>query len=191
MASSNNYAPIAIALPAFSKECLYHDLTRSDDALVVSYQVLTGGNFEIDFDITGPDNTVIVSEKQKKYSDFLLKSFGVGAYKFCFTNNYGTALKKVEVTLEMEKNNINNEKENPDDIVSNNAIEEIDRNLNVITKMMNYLRAREWRNMYTVQSTESRIVWLSILTMGIMAGISILQATIVHFLFKDRQRNYV
>lgn len=191
IASSSNYAPVAIALPAFSKECLYHDLMKDSDSLVVSYQVLTGGNFEIDFEITAPDGSVIVAEKQKKYSDFLLKSFGVGQYKFCFTNNYGTALKKVEVTLELEKETFEYENESPEDVLSNNAIEEIDRNLNKMTKMMNYLRAREWRNMYTVQSTESRIVWLSILVMCIMAGISIVQATIVHFLFKDRQRNYV
>lgn len=191
-AQSSNYAPFAIALPAFSKECLYHDLLDANDALVVSYQVLTGGNFEIDFDITAPDGSTIVTEKQKKYSDFLLRSFGIGQYKFCFTNTHGTALKKVEVTLEMAKNEMSDDQtEKPEDLITNNAIEEIDRNLNKITKMMNYLRAREWRNMYTVQSTESRIVWLSILTMGIMAGISILQATIVHFMFKDRQRNYV
>lgn len=163
----------------------------ADDALVVGYQVLTGGNFEIDFEITSPDGSVIISEKQKKYSDFLLKSFGIGQYKFCFTNTHGTALKKVELTLELEKRTMGSEKENPEDVITNNAIEEIDRNLNKIRKMMDYLRAREWRNMSTVQSTESRIVWLSILTMGIMASISTLQATVVHFMFKDRQRNYV
>lgn len=190
-AESSNYAPFAISLPAFSKECLYHDLMSADDALVVGYQVWTGGNFEIDFEITSPDGSVIISEKQKKYSDFLLKSFGIGQYKFCFTNTHGTALKKVELTLELEKRTMGSEKENPEDVITNNAIEEIDRNLNKIRKMMDYLRAREWRNMSTVQSTESRIVWLSILTMGIMASISTLQATVVHFMFKDRQRNYV
>ncbi|CDO93917.1 unnamed protein product [Kluyveromyces dobzhanskii CBS 2104] len=191
VAESSNYAPFAISLPAFSKECLYHDLLNAQDELVVGYQVLTGGNFEIDFDITAPDGSVIISERQKKYSDFLLKSFGIGQYKFCFTNTHGTAVKKVEVTLEMEKNALNNKQEKPEDVITNHAIEEIDRNLNKMRKMMDYLRAREWRNMSTVQSTESRLVWLSVLTMGIMAGISILQATVVHFMFKDRQRNYV
>ncbi|CAR29131.1 hypothetical protein ZYGR_0Z00520 [Zygosaccharomyces rouxii] len=192
-AESSNYAPFSIALPAFSKECLYYDLTDNEDSLVVSYQVLTGGNFEIDFEITSPDGTKIISEKQKKYSDFLLKSFGLGQYSFCFTNSYGTALKKVEVVLELEKGNLGipDENSSPQDAISNNAIEEIDRNLQKITKAMNYLRAREWRNMYTVESTDSRLTWLSLLIMGLMVGISVLQAVVIQFFFKVRSKNYV
>lgn len=189
-ASSNNYAPVAISLPSFTKECLYYDLQSDDDAIVISYQVLTGGNFEIDFEITDPDGSTIVAEKQKKYSDFLLKSFGLGQYSFCFSNSYGTALKKVEITLELEKRNMESEN-SPEDAIAVHSIEEIDRNLNKITKIMNYLRAREWRNMYTVNSTESRLAWLSTLTMGLMVGISVLQALVIQFFFKDRQRNFV
>ena len=170
-AFSSNYAPVGISLPAFTKECLYYDLSSDKDVLVVSYQVLTGGNFEIDFDITAPDGSVIVTERQKKHSDFLLKSFGIGKYTFCLSNNYGTSPKKVEITLEKEK--------------------EIVRNLNKITKTMDYLRAREWRNMYTVSSTESRLTWLSLLIMGVMVGISIVQALIIQFFFTSRQKNYV
>ena len=61
-AASANYAPFSINLPAFSKECFYYDLIRDEDSLVIGYQVLTGGNFEIDFSITGPDGTEIVNE---------------------------------------------------------------------------------------------------------------------------------
>lgn len=192
-AGSSNYAPFSMALPAFSKECLYYDLTNNDDSLVVSYQVLTGGNFEIDFDITAPDGSRIISEKQRKYSDFLLKSFGLGQYSFCFANSYGTALKKVEVVLELEKGNLGIPEENdsPQDIIANNAIEEIDRSLQKISKAMNYLRAREWRNMDTVKSTDSRLTWLSLLIMGIMVGISVLQAVVIQFFFKVRSKNYV
>lgn len=191
-AASANYAPFAINLPAFSKECLYYDILRDEDSLVVGYQVLTGGNFEIDFTITGPDGSEIVSEKQRKYSDFVLKSFGLGKYSFCFSNSYGTALKKVEVTLELEKSSFDiQDTQNTEDAVANHAVAEIDRNLNKITKVMNYLRAREFRNMSTVNSTESRLKWLSILVMIIMAGISVLQALIIQLFFKSRQRNYV
>ncbi|AMD20765.1 HDR022Wp [Eremothecium sinecaudum] len=189
-ANPNVYAPFAITLPPFSKECLYYDMIDNKDSIVISYQVLTGGNFEIDFQITDPSGKAIVEQKQKKYSDFLLKSFGLGQYSFCFTNSYGTALKRVEITLELQKQ-ILEEAQPPEDIVANNAVEEIDRNLKKITKSLNYLRAREWRNMSTVASTKSRLVWLSILTMGVMVGISVLQSLIVQYFFKDRHRNYV
>ncbi|CCE94202.1 emp24/gp25L/p24 family protein TDEL_0H03430 [Torulaspora delbrueckii] len=191
LGAASNYAPIAINLPAFSKECLYYDLVSHEESLVVSYQVLTGGNFEIDFEITAPDGSQIVNEKQKKYSDFLLKSFGLGQYSFCFSNTYGTALKKVEIVLELEKGALSDENSSPKDAIANNAIEEIDRSLIKISKTMNYLRAREWRNMSTVESTYSRLTWLSLLIMGIMIGISVIQAGIIQFFFKSRSRNYV
>ena len=193
IAFSSEYTPLAIILQPFSTQCLYYDLVSDDDTLVVSYQVLTGGNFEVDFSITDPDGKKIVDEKQKKYSDFLLKSFGLGQYSFCFSNNYGTSLKKVEFTLEPQNAEFENgtEEQDPDEIIANNAIEEIDRNLNKMNKVMNYLRAREWRNMYTVQSTESRLKWFSIMVMGFMVGVSVIQAIVIQFLFKSRQRNYV
>ncbi|CCD26436.1 Erp2p NDAI_0H02620 [Naumovozyma dairenensis CBS 421] len=188
--SSSTYSPMVLALSPFTTECLYYDLLKDDDTLVVSYQVLTGGNFEIDFEITAPDGSKLVEEKQKKYSDFLLKSFGLGQYSFCFTNSYGTNVKKVEVTLEMEKK-IDSSDINNEDMIAYNAVEEIERNLNKITKTMNYLRAREWRNMSTVNSTESRLIWLSLLVIGVTVGINILEAFIIQFFFNGRQRNFV
>lgn len=80
---------------------------------------------------------------------------------------------------------------NNDDIIANNAVEEIDRNLNRITKALNYLRAREWRNMSTVNSTESRLTWLSILIMIVVVVISVAQVLLIQFLFTGRQKNYV
>lgn len=103
LANAASYSPVVISLPSFTKECMYYDLYNDEDALVVSYQVLTGGNFEIDFEITSPDGNSIISEKQKKYSDFVLKSFGAGQYAFCFSNSYGTSLKKIEITIEPDK----------------------------------------------------------------------------------------
>lgn len=189
---SSSHAPIAISLPAFTKECLYFDMNDPNDSLLVGYQVLTGGNFEIDFEIIGPDGKTLTLEKGKKYADFLLKSFGLGQYSFCFSNSYGTALKKVEVTMEKEsQNDAKNAQVSEEDVVANHAVEEIDRNLNKITKIMNYLRAREWRNMSTVESTESRLTWLSLLIMGVMVAISVLQALLIQFLFSSRQKNYV
>ncbi|QLG73453.1 hypothetical protein HG535_0E05370 [Zygotorulaspora mrakii] len=191
-AASSNYAPVAINLPAFSKECLYFDLVSHDDSLVVSYQVLAGGNFEVDFQITAPDGTEIVNEKQKKFSDFLVRSYGLGQYEFCFSNTYGTALKKIEIVLELEKGSIASEgEESPEDIIASNSIEEIDRSLLMITKTMSNLRGREHRNKSTVESTGSRLTWLSLLIMGVTVGISVLQALIIQFFFQSRSRNYV
>lgn len=188
---ASHQVPVVISLPAHANECLYHDLHNPEDTINVSYQVLTGGNFEVDFKITAPDGSELVFEQQKKYSDFALKSFGLGQYKFCFYNNYGSDLKKVEIVLELDKGIITSEDDDSKDAVANNAIEEIDRSLNKITKALNYLRAREWRNMSTVESTGFRLTWLSLLVMAVMVGISIGQAFIIQLFFKNNRKTYV
>ncbi|CCE64457.1 hypothetical protein TPHA_0H02540 [Tetrapisispora phaffii CBS 4417] len=193
--ASTQQIPIVLELPAHSSECLYEDLHNPDDTINISYQVLTGGNFEIDFKIEAPDKSELVSEVQKKYSDFALKSFGLGQYKFCFFNNYGSDSKKVEIILGLESRLVSvkdvEDDDDGKDAVANNAIEEIDRNLDKITKSLNYLRAREWRNMSTVQSTEFRITWLSLLVIAVMIGISVGQAFIIQFFFTKNRKNYV
>lgn len=177
-------------LPAFAKECVYYDLKHDDDALVINYQVLSGGDFELDFEIVSPNGQTIIKQENEKYADFLLKTFGLGEYSFCFSNSYN-AMKKVEFGIELQKQEDTGKPVDSDSIVSEHAIDEIDRQLTTIGKTLNYLRAREYRNLSTVQSTESRIVWLSIAIMIIMALISVGQTLIVEFLFTSREKNYV
>lgn len=184
---------ISLAIPAFAKECLYHDLQDDDHTLIINYQVLYGGDFELDFEITSPTGESIVKQTNEKYADFLLKTFGLGEYSFCFINPY-SQLKKVEFTIQLdlkEEEEENKSSINSDTIVSEHALSEIDRNLGKIDRIMNYLRAREWRNMSTVKSTGERSVYLSWLIIFIMVGLGAVQAFAVQFLFSDRNKTFV
>lgn len=182
---------ISINIPSFAKECVYNNLESDQHALVINYQVLQGGNFELDFEILSPKGESIIKQTNEKYADFLLKTFGLGEYTFCFSNPYNT-MKKVEFSIELEEKE-NQEKLSTDkeSIVSEHSLSEIDRNVIKIQKIMDYLRAREWRNMSTVQSTESRVVYLSVGIIVLMVLVSVGQATIVQFLFQSRNKNYV
>ena len=182
---------ISISIPPFAKECIYHELTEENNALLVSYQVLRGGDFELDFSIISPKGDTIINQKDEKYADFVLKTFGLGEYSFCFSNPHKD-LKKVEFTLKLgngeESENTTGVKE---DVVADHSLSEIDRNLNKIERIMNYLRAREWRNMSTVESTQSRIVYLSMIIILLTVGVNVAQATVVQFLFAGREKSFV
>lgn len=182
---------ISISIPPFAKECIYHELTEHNNALFVSYQVLRGGDFELDFTIVSPKGDTIINQKDEKYADFVLKTFGLGEYSFCFSNPHKD-LKKVEFTLKLgngeESENTTGDKE---DVVAYHSLSEIDRNLNKIERIMNYLRAREWRNMSTVESTQSRIVYLSMIIILLTVGVNVAQASVVQFLFAGREKSFV
>lgn len=181
---------ISLAVPAFAKECIYHDLLEESESLVIGYQVLTGGNFELNFEIISPKGESIIKQENEKYADFVLKTFGLGGYSFCFSNPYKD-LKKVEFSISLASNADQETTTKKEDVVADHSLLEIDRNVNKIEKIMNYLRAREWRNMSTVESTQSRTVYLSIAVIILTVGISLGQAAIVQFLFAGREKNYV
>ncbi|CCH42797.1 putative secreted protein [Wickerhamomyces ciferrii] len=183
---------VALNLSPFAKECIFHELNDDDHSLVINYQVLQGGNFELDFEITSPKGESIIKQTNEKYADFLLKTFGLGEYTFCFTNPFNV-IKKVEFSIELEhkKDSSNSKPKDKDSIISEHSLDEIDRNINKIEKISNYLRAREWRNMSTVESTNSRIFYLSISIILLMVVVSVGQALIVQFLFQSRTKNYV
>lgn len=182
---------ISISVPPFAKECIYHNLLDDEDTLDVSYQVLTGGNFELDFEIISPLGESVVQQSDEKYADFVLKTFGLGEYSFCFSNPHKD-LKKVEFSIKLgngyEDENLTGVKE---DVVAEHSLSEIDRNLNKVERIMNYLRAREWRNMSTVESTQSRVIYLSIAIIILTVGVSVAQATVVQLLFSSRQKTFV
>jgi protein ERP2 len=183
---------VSIAVPAFAQECIYHELQNEEDTLVINYQVLYGGAFELDFEITSPTGQSIVKQENEKYADFLLKTFGLGEYAFCFSNPHNQ-FKKVEFSIVLKDSIVEEDKlsGNKDTFIVENSIAEIDRNLGKVERILNYLRAREWRNKSTVESTESRAVYLSIAIIVLTVGVSLGQAALVQIMFSSRQKAFV
>lgn len=192
LVSANANNRVSLAIPSFQQECIYYVLEDEEDTLVINYQVLYGGDFELNFEIVSPSGQSIIKQENEKYADFLLKTFGLGEYSFCFSNPHNQ-LKKVEFSIELKDSLEEEEKVsgNKDTIVAENSIAEIDRTLNKIDRILNYLRAREWRNMSTVQSTQSKALYLSISIIILTVGVSLAQAALVQFMFSSRQRTFV
>lgn len=187
-AAAITYTSMSINVPAFAKECLYFIMDTEEDSILVNFQVLTGGNFEIDFEITAPNGDKVITANDKRYADYLVRSFGLGEYSFCFSNRVSTVTpKKVEFSIELERDvdyyNSQESTKNNDEVMSEHAISEINRNFDQMRKMLDYLRAREWRNMSTVKSTESRIYWFGLLSSAAMIGLGVCQASLVQFMF--------
>lgn len=57
--------------------------------LVVA-QVQSGGSFDIDYEVTGPDGNVIMDGQKERQGDFVFTGKQIGDYKFCFNNEMST-----------------------------------------------------------------------------------------------------
>lgn len=61
----------------------------------------------------------------------------------------------------------------------------------VVARMQKYFRTRENRNFSTVRSTESRIIWFSIIESILIVGLSGFQVFVVRTFFQKNRKGYV
>ena len=64
--------------------CLYSQL-----------QVISGGNYDVDVTLFGPNNKVIYQEKRKQYDSVDFTADTTGEYYFCFSNEFSSFTHKV------------------------------------------------------------------------------------------------
>lgn len=50
----------------------------------------SGGSFDINYDVTGPGDKVIMEGEKERGGDFVFTATEVGDYKFCFNNEMST-----------------------------------------------------------------------------------------------------
>lgn len=70
----------------------------SDAALLI--QVQSGGAFDIDYQVVGPGDKVILEGEKERQGDFVFTANTAGDYSFCFSNKMSnTAEKSVDFEI--------------------------------------------------------------------------------------------
>jgi emp24/gp25L/p24 family/GOLD len=57
--------------------------------------VQSGGQFEIDYEVVGPNDRVILKDSKERQGDFVFTAQNAGEYRFCFSNEGYTASDKM------------------------------------------------------------------------------------------------
>jgi hypothetical protein len=52
--------------------------------------VITGGNYDVDLEISGPGNSILYKEMKKQYDTFTWTADTDGEHRFCFSNEFST-----------------------------------------------------------------------------------------------------
>lgn len=60
------------------------------NVFVFSFQVITGGHYDVDCRLEDPDGIVLYKEMKKQYDSFTFTASRNGTYKFCFSNEFST-----------------------------------------------------------------------------------------------------
>ncbi|XP_041793895.1 transmembrane emp24 domain-containing protein 3 [Chelmon rostratus] len=81
-------------LPDNDKQCFYEELEK-DVKFDIDFQVISGGNYDVDCFVTDPQNNVLYNEKKKQYDNFSHTTAMKGVYKVCFSNEFSTFTHKM------------------------------------------------------------------------------------------------
>jgi hypothetical protein len=61
----------------------------------VLLQVQSGGSFDVDYSVTGPNEKVILDGTKERQGDFVFTANEPGEYRFCFNNEMSTFAEKM------------------------------------------------------------------------------------------------
>ncbi|XP_053175391.1 transmembrane emp24 domain-containing protein 3 [Scomber japonicus] len=85
---------LTFELPDNDKQCFYEELEK-DVKFDIDFQVISGGNYDVDCFVTDPQNNVLYNEKKKQYDSFSHTTAMKGIYKVCFSNEFSTFTHKI------------------------------------------------------------------------------------------------
>ncbi|CAN6671951.1 protein Erp2p [Trichomonascus vanleenenianus] len=187
--------PLTVDVAANDVECFYGEVARADSLVGLSYSVQSGGSFDIDFRIKAPNGQVIYEQLKEREGEYAFTARLVGEYQFCFSNDMSTfSDKQVEFDLNIDSAL----KAQLPPSVGQGETESVERTIsliedrtNNILRQLHYYKTRNNRNESTVKSTGSRIFWFSIFEVLLMAGMSVLQVTIVQLFFTGSRKQLV
>ncbi|XP_054626991.1 transmembrane emp24 domain-containing protein 3 [Dunckerocampus dactyliophorus] len=80
---------LTFELPDNDKQCFYEDLEK-DVKFDLDYQVISGGNYDVDCFVTDPLDNILYMENKKQYDSFSHTTAMKGVYKVCFSNEFST-----------------------------------------------------------------------------------------------------
>ncbi|KAL9077301.1 MAG: hypothetical protein Q9157_003420 [Trypethelium eluteriae] len=158
------------------------------------FAVQSGGAFDVDYKITGPNEKIILEGQKERQGDFVFTANEAGEYRFCFDNEMSTISDKMvdfEIAVENEQRAQLPSKQgtSPEQTSAlEESIYKISAQLSTVTRNQKYFRTRENRNFSTVRSTERRIFNFSIIESIMMVTMAGLQVFIVRFFFQGARK---
>jgi protein ERP2 len=114
---------LTVLIPATQRECFFHVL-ETGKTVEIEYEVLAGGDIDINYWLYSPTNRVLQSDANKRDGHQTLKLEETGEYQFCFDNSISRFhQKQVYFSLRL----LNEQGHNENDRVTESWMNDMDR----------------------------------------------------------------
>ncbi|KAJ3151191.1 hypothetical protein HDU86_006182 [Geranomyces michiganensis] len=153
------------------RACFYTTAKSRGEKIAFYFAVQSGGSFDVDYEVTGPNQEEILTGLRERQGDFIFSAPAAGEHAFCFSNKMSTFSEKVidfDVTAEHEQNNslnpVGHDLSGKEDAKAHvrpleESVQHLHEMVGGLARQQKYFRTRENRNFATVESTQNRIFW--------------------------------
>lgn len=199
---------LTVVIPPGNFECFYQNV-KAGLVLEVEYQVIDGGDLDIDFMMKSPNGKVVVNEMRKPDAIHTVDETDEGDYEVCFSNRFSRISQKVvffEIIIDSDggdymddfgdddedwKNFIAPDETYGDKLatleVASEAMNVIKTNNAKTVQLQSLLRVFEAKDRNIVERNFYRINLWSVINMVVMASVFILQVIMVKGMFSDKK----
>ncbi|KAF2095810.1 hypothetical protein NA57DRAFT_43823 [Rhizodiscina lignyota] len=198
LVASASSTALTYKVQANEKACFFTETEQKGAKIAFYFAVQSGGNFDIDYEVIGPNERQLFDGEKERQGDFVFTANDVGEYRFCFNNDMSSFSEKT-VDFEIAVENApraaqlpSKQGSSPEQTsVLEESITKLSGQLSTITRNQKYFRTRENRNFSTVRSTERRIFNFSIIESVMIVTMAGLQVFIVKFFFQGARKGII
>lgn len=192
---------LTVHVPPGSVECFYQTV-KNEKTLEIEYQVIAGGDLDIDFRVSSPSGKVLLAEARKNDGVHTVEEAEAGDYELCFSNKFSHLSSKTvffEIILDSDiedededeswKGFVQPDEDYGDKLASmEEEMDSIKSNMAKTIQVQSLLRVFEAKDRGIVERNFERInVWSGI-NMVVMVSVFLLQVMMIRNMFSDEKK---
>jgi len=175
-----------------AKEC-FHEEIVNETKCTLEFQVITGGNYDVDVTLKDPSGNVIYDEKKKQYDSHTFTASTPGSYEVCYSNEFSSYSHKTiyfDWAVGAEKPLFPNmaDKSVALTMMETSAVQVHD-SLNVIIDYQTHHRLREARARSIAESLFERVTYWSLGQTVLIVTMGIVQVTVLRNFFAEKRQD--
>ncbi|XP_014666069.1 PREDICTED: transmembrane emp24 domain-containing protein 7-like [Priapulus caudatus] len=181
---------LTFELPDSAKQC-FHEVIDTGVQCTVEFQVVTGGQYDVDMHVEAPNKEILYNVVKKQYDSFTWTTNQPGVYTVCFSNEFSTFTHKL-VYLDFQVGDdpplfpLNDERVTAMTLMESSS-EAVHSSLRDMVDYQTHHRLRETQGRKRAEDLSSRVQWYSIGQSIVIVSIMCGQVLVLRSFFSEKK----
>jgi len=181
---------LTFELPDNANQCFYEEMKDGIES-TIEYQVVTGGQYDVDMLLEGPNGQQIYKEIRKQYDSHTFKVTQAGTYKACFSNEFSTFSHKIiymDWQIGSEKPIVPHTGQQATAMTMiESSAQSIHEKLKIVDDYQTHHRLRESTGRKSAEELSERVLYWSLGQTVVILVLGIGQVMVLKSFFSDRR----